>query len=173
MKNLLFFAYCMIFLFNNLNAQVPTTMPADANTFYDNSMPLLRPAVKSIILQIAKSMRNHKANSDSLLKALRSKTALKGISNNDIEGVVVLIMVQASKDADADLKNMVMGISRQNEQKESARSDRQSKHEDDVQYMQNLKLQMIIDHKSNMAEEVSYVMKKISGMQENIINHLK
>jgi hypothetical protein len=173
MKNLLFFAYCIIFLFGNLNAQVPTTMPADANTFYDNSMPLLRPAVKNIVLQTAKAMKNHKANSDSLLKTLRNKPALKGMSNNDMEGVVVLIMVQTSKDADADLKNMVMNISHQNEQKESARTARQPKPEDDVKDMQNLKLQMIIDRKSNMAEEVGYVMKKISGTQQNIINNLK
>ncbi len=39
--------------------------------------------------------------------------------------------------------------------------------------MQNLKLQMIMDRKSDMAEEVSYVMKKISGTQQNIINNLK
>jgi hypothetical protein len=173
MKNLLFFAYTIIFLSKNLGAQVPTTMPADANTFYNNSMPLLRPAVKSIVLQTAKAMKNRKANSDSLSKTLRAKTVLKGMSNNDIEGIVVLIMVQASKDADADLKNMVMGISHQNEQKESARTARQQKPEDAIQDMQNLKLQMIIDRKSDMAEEVGYVMKKISGTQQNIINNLK
>ena len=173
MKNLLFFAYTIIFFSKNLGAQVPTTMPADANTFYNNLMPLLRPAVRNIVLQTAKAMKNHKANSDSLFKAIRNKASLKGMNNNDIEGVVVLIMVQASKDADADLKNMVMDISRQNEQKESARTARQPKPEDDVQDMQNLKLQMIIDRKSNMAEEVGYVMKKISGTQQNIINNLK
>jgi hypothetical protein len=68
---------------------------------------------------------------------------------------------------------MVMGISHQNEQKESARTARQQKPEDAIQDMQNLKLQMIIDRKSDMAEEVGYVMKKISGTQQNIINNLK
>ena len=79
-------------------------MPADAYSFYDNSMPVLRPQVKNIVLQTAKAMENRKANADSLLQVLRANTALKSKSNNDIEGIIVLIMVQASKDADARFK---------------------------------------------------------------------
>ncbi len=181
MKNLLLLAFSTLFLVNS-NAQVTTIMPPDANTFYNNSMPLLRPAVKNIVLQTAKSMKNRRANSDSLSKTLRVNSILKGMRSNDIEGIVVLIMVQASKDADADLKNMVMGISRQNEQKSENRPFAQPVSDDmddkagsknNEQEMQNLRLQMIMDRKSKMAEEVSYVMKKISGTQQNIINNLK
>ena len=136
MKNLLFFAFFTLLLFSkNLIAQVSKVIPPDADDFYNQSMPLLR------------------------------DITLKGISNNDIEGVIVLIMVQASKGADADLKRMVFEISRKNDQKKES--------QEEINKIQNLKLQLIIDRKSDMAEEVSYAMKKISGTQQNIINNLK
>ncbi len=174
MKNLLF-AFCSILTLSTLNAQVPTAMPPDANEFYNQSFPLLRPPLKNIVLRTAKAMKNRQANSDSLFKALHNNAALRSMSNNDIQGIIVLIMVQASKDADTDLKNMVMGISHQNEEaRAKARpSQKNTVNKDELQEIQNLRLQMIMDRKSKMAEEISYVMKRISGSQEMIINNLK
>ena len=183
MKNLLLFTFCIFSILKSLNAQVPTAMPPDANAFYNNAMPLLRPQVKDIVLQTAKAIKHHKANADSLSQTLRANAALKGMSKNDIEGITVLIMVQASKDADADLKRIVMGISHRNEQKQEVRTTMQpvsvnnienkNGSIEEINEMQNLKLQMIMDRKSRMAEEANYVMKKISGTQQNIINNLK
>src|ERR1700693_600335 len=118
MKNLLFFAFFTLLLFSkNLIAQVSKVIPPEADDFYNKSMPLLRPQVKNIVLNTAKAIENCKINADSLSRALRGKVTLKGMSNNDIEGVIVLIMVQASKDADTDLKRMVLEISHKNDQK--------------------------------------------------------
>ena len=164
MKNLFFFALCIIFLSNELIAQVSKVIPTDANDFYNKSMPLLRPQVKEIVLHSAKSIENRKINTDSLTTALLRNKGLKGMSKNDVEGIIVLIMVQASKDADADLKKMVLEISKRNDEKRKSSDETE---------MQNLKLQMIMDHKSDMAAEVNDVMKKISGTQQNIINNLK
>jgi hypothetical protein len=177
MKNLLFFALFSLLFSKNLPAQVSKVMPPDANDFYNKSMPLLRPQVKNIVLQNARAIENRKINSDSLSQALHRNPALKGMSNNDIEGILVLIMVQASKDADADLKKMVLEISRKNDQKKETASNSETRgkkeSQDNNNETQNLKLQMIMNRKSDMAEEVSYVMKKISGTQQNIINNLK
>ncbi|MGZ4049394.1 MAG: hypothetical protein ACXVNN_08520, partial [Bacteroidia bacterium] len=140
-------------------------IPTEADDFYKKSMPLLRPQVKNIVLKTAKAIKNREINADSLVHALKTNKSLKGMSNNNIEGIIVLIIVQASKDADADLKSMVLEISRKNEQKEND--------QDEVNETQNLRLQMIMNRKSDMAEEVSSVMKKISGTQQNIINNLK
>ena len=182
MKNLLLFAFCISILIN-LNAQVPTAMPPDANAFYNNAMPVIRQQVKNIVLQTASAIKHHKANADSLYQRLRTNKTLKGMSNNDIEGITVLIMVQASKDADADLKDLVLGISRRNEQKQQQRTTMQpvsvnnvknkNRSIEEINDMQNLKLQVIMERKSRMAEEISNIMKKISGTQQNIINNLK
>lgn len=164
MKILLFFALTSIIISKGLYSQVPKAMPPDADEFYTQSMPLLRPQVKKIVLQTAETIKHSKINADSLSQALHRNAALKGMRNNDIEGITVLIMVQASKDADADLKKMVLEISRRNDQNSTVAK------ENDVE---NTKLQMIMDRKSGMAEEISYVMKRISGSQQNIINNLK
>ncbi|MEO7119869.1 MAG: hypothetical protein ABIY62_02165 [Ginsengibacter sp.] len=165
MKNLLFFAL-LIFIFPKIsNAQVSKTMPADADEFYNKSMPLLRPQVKKIVLQTAQNIKHSEINADSLSRVLSKNPVLKGMSNKDIAGITVLVMVQASKDADADLKQMVLEISRQNE-KDNAMTNQNE--------VQNSKLQTIIDRKSGMAEEISYVMKKISRPErQDIINNLK
>jgi hypothetical protein len=112
-----------------------------------------------------------------LAKEFNSVCGMWGMTHNDIEGIIVLIMVLASKDADANLKKMVLEISRNNGQKKqtTAKSQIPNKNEtqDDIDEIQNLKLQMIIDRKSDMAREVNYAMKKISSTQQTIINDLK
>jgi hypothetical protein len=182
MRNLLLFAFC-IFNSKNLTAQIPTAMPPDANTFYINAMPAIRPQVKDIVLQTAKALKHRKANADSLSQRVRTNKMLKGMSNNDIEGITVLIMVQAYKNADADLKLMVLGINHRNEQKQQEQTTMQTVTVNDVENknrsieeindLQSLQLRMIMERKSKMAEEISNVMKNISGTQENIINNLK
>lgn len=165
MKNLLFFVFCTFFFSKNLVAQVSKVIPPDADDFYNKSMPQLRPQVKNIVLQTAKAIENRKINADSLLHSLNNNKGLKRMSNNDIAGIMVLIMIQASKDADDDLKKIVLEISRSNDQKKESKEE--------INETKNLKLQMIMDRKSDIAEEVSYEMKKISGTQQNIINNLK
>src|SRR6266700_1649993 len=124
MKNLLFFGFFMLLLSSkNLIAQVSKVIPPDADDFYNKSMPLLRSQVKDIILKTAKGIENRKIDADSLCRALHRNITLKSMSNNDIEGVIVLIMVQASKDADADLKRMVLEISRKNDQKKESQEE--------------------------------------------------
>lgn len=183
MKNLLLFAFCFFSVLKSPEAQVPMAMPAEANAYYNNSMPLLRPHLKEIVLQTAKALKYHKANADSLSQTLHAHAALKGMSNNNIEGITVLILVQASKDADAELKQMVMEICHRNEQKKEERTtmhrvnvnniENKNSSTEDINEMENLKIQRIIDRKSRIAEETNYAMKKISGMQQNIINDLK
>jgi hypothetical protein len=164
MKNLLFFALSILLVSIDAVGQVPNTMPPGAEEFYNKSMPLLSPPVKKIILQTAENITHRIINADSLSDALHKNPLLQGMSKNDIDGISVLIMVQASKNADRDLKKIVMAISHNTNNHNAVNEQNDS---------QNLQLQMIMNHKSVMAEEISYVMKKISGSQQNIIENLK
>ena len=74
MKNLLFFAICLLFFSKSLFAQVSKVIPPDADDFYNKSMPLLRPQVKDIVLTTAKAIENRKTNADSLSKVLSAIT---------------------------------------------------------------------------------------------------
>ncbi|MEP6951364.1 MAG: hypothetical protein ABI863_18890 [Ginsengibacter sp.] len=182
MKSLLLFAF-YISILQSVDAQVPTTMSPDANAFYINAMPAIRQQVKNIVLQTASAIKHYKVNIDSLSQRLRSNKTLKELSSNDIEGITVLIMVQASKDADTDLKLMVLGMNRRNEQKQQQgitvqtvsenNSGNKPRSIEEIHDMQNSQLKMIVERKSRMAEEINDLMKKISGTQQTIINNLK
>lgn len=164
MRNLLLITLCFIVFANKIHAQVPKVMPPEAEDFYNKSMPVLRLQVKTLVIQNAAKLKHNKINPDSLTKVLSKNSSLKGMNSNDIAGITVLIMVQASKDADEDLKKMVMEISRKSDQNNSIAKENED---------ENSKLQSILDRKSGIAEEVGYVMKKITGGQQGIINNLR
>ncbi len=160
MKNFLLFI-SIIFL-QESHAQVNTVMPAAANAFYDKAMPQIKPQIKSIIVQNAAAMKNRRANVDSLAKVLRTNAALKGMSDENITGITTLVMVQASKDADEDLKKMVLSTKNNGNETQEEINDRKQ-----------LAVQFLMNRKSKIAEEISLVIKTVSDNKENIINNLK
>ena len=173
MKNLLLF-FCMVFIHQSI-AQVPMAMPPDADAFYKNAMPIIKPQLKNVILKAASLLKNRQMNADSLIKALHSNPALKGMGNENIEAISTLIMVQASKDADEDLKKMVLSMRNNNEAEPVSNTNCGDKNESlqEINDKKQLMLQRIMNRKSKMAEEISLVIKKIYDNKENIINNLK
>ncbi|MEO6288604.1 MAG: hypothetical protein ABIO76_01715 [Ginsengibacter sp.] len=163
MRNFLLFL-CIV-ISNKIIAQVPMVMPPEADAFYEKAMPIIKPQLKKVIAKAANSLKNRHANADSLFIALHSNSVLKGMSDKDMQGLTTLIMVQASKNADEDIKKMVLGM----------------RNKDDAEFASNensnnskqLILQMIVQRKSQMAEEISFVMKKIYNEEDTIINSLK
>ncbi len=170
-KNLLFL--CLVFSFHGI-AQVHVAMPPDAEAFYNKAIPLVKPGLKKLIIQTSDELKNRQANADSLIKALHANPVLNGMSSENIEGLSTLILVQASKNADDDLKKMVLGM-RNDEAGLVANSASGTKSEspEQIHERKQVMLQMIAYQKSKMAEEISIVMKKISDNKENIINNLK
>ncbi len=160
MRNFLLFIFML--LSRAGRAQVNTAMPPDANAFYDKAMPLIKPQLKSIITQAAGALKNRRANADSLSKALHANATLKGMSNENITGIATLIMVQASKNADDDLKKMVLSTKNTGNETQEEINDRKQ-----------LAVQTIMNRKSKIAEEISLVIKTVSDNKENIINNLK
>ena len=183
MKKLLLVACFTLFLFTFQKAQVPTAMPSAAIAFFNKAVPIIRPELKDFITRKSIILKNHRANGDSLQEKFRKERLLKTMGNNDITGLVVLVMVQGSINADDELKQMVMAISRggnyNGNGSATAKSvslkskENKSLSAEDLQQMENLKLQAIMDRKSEIAKEVNYLMQKISGAQPAIIADLK
>ncbi len=145
-------------------SQVHSAMPPEANEFFDKAMPLINPSVKNLITESAMALKNRRANADSLFNALRNNHLLKKMNDENIAGITTLIIVQASKDADEDLKKMVLGMKNDAQQTSS---------NDELRDKKQLAMQLILNRKSNMAEEISLVLKRIPQDKENIINSLK
>ncbi|MDQ6762591.1 MAG: hypothetical protein M3015_08190 [Bacteroidota bacterium] len=148
-------------------SQVHSAMPPEANEFFDKAMPLINPSVKNLITQSAITLKNRHTNADSLFSALRSNRLLKAMNDENIAGITTLVMVQASKNADEDLKKMVLSMKNDN-----AAAQAGNNHEE-ANDKKQLALQLILNRKSNMAEEISLVLKKIPQDKDNIINSLK
>lgn len=155
MKNLLLSIFCGVSVYGF--SQVNTVMPPEANLFYTNAMKSIKPEIKSLVENEAKKFREKNINADSLSNALRKVPVLKRFNQREIEGVTILIMVQVSKNADVDLKNLVMSVRKNTNQNPSAFDETKP----------------ILEHKSRIAENISAVMKRISPSSENVINNLK
>jgi hypothetical protein len=154
MKNLLPIVFS--FLSYGSIAQVNTVMPQEANTFYSKAMPSIKPGIKGFIEKNANALKGKAINVDSLCKILSKNQLLKNATRQDIEAIGVLIMVQATRDADEDLKNLVI-----------------NKRKNDPEQSTNDKVENIIENKSKMAENASELMKRISGAQDLVINNLR
>lgn len=170
-----FLLFLSIVFAHQIFAQVPAAMPPDADAFYKNAMPTISPQLKNVIIKSASILKNQQVNGDSLIKALHFNPALKGMSDENIVAISTLIMVQASKDADEDLKKMVLSMRNGNETETVSNKKGADKNESsqELNDRKQLMLQMIMNRKSKMAEEISLVINKIYGNRENIINNLK
>ena len=166
MKKILF-SLCIV-LSLQTKSQVHSAMPPEANEFFDKAMPLINPSVKNLITQSAMALKNRRANADSLFNAIRNNRLLKNMNDENIAGITTLIIVQASKDADEDLKKMVLGMKNENSAGQVSNNNQQQTND-----KKQLTLQLILNRKSNMAEEISLVLKRIPQDKENIINSLK
>jgi hypothetical protein len=138
-----------------INAQVNTVIPAEAGAFFSKAMPSIKPAMIALIKRNGINLRNRNVNADSLLSALKNDASLKGVNQHGVEAILVLIMIQMSINLDAELKNLVLGL----------RNDQTSIEGQSL-------TEEILDHKSRLAETVTFVFKKISS-PESAINNLK
>lgn len=140
-------------------------MPQEANAFYRKAMPTIKSGIKNIIEKNAVSLKGRLVNIDSLTRSLAKASLLKHATHQDIDAIAVLIMVQISINADADLKNLVIHIAKSDSPQNPANETGESSSEK--------KVEKILTNKSLIAENVSLVMKRISGAQDIVINNLR
>lgn len=159
MKNLLPFIFCGLSF--GSYSQVNTAMPPEADLFYNNAMQTIKPQIKNTIEKNANNLKDRKVNADSLSRLLRADRALKGRTQQDIEAITILIMVQVSKNADADLKALVVNI--------------QKNHDTDMPAngANSTNVENILNNKSEVAAQVSLLMKKLAGFQDMALDNLK
>ena len=147
---LLFFATFSVYSFG----QLPAAITPEANLFYSNAIDNIKPAIKDLIIKNAANLKSN--NSDSLIVELRKNAFLKNYKSAELEAVAVLIMIHASKNADEDLKQLVLNRAKNNS---VTTTEEKSK--------------IILNYKSKMAESISFLMQRLSSQQEILINNLR
>ncbi|MGN6194591.1 MAG: hypothetical protein ACTHOB_06610 [Ginsengibacter sp.] len=163
MKNLLLLF--LIILTYKSYAQVNSVMPAEATSFYNSAMQKIKPDLKNTIEKNANKLKGRIVNIDSLSVELHKDRFLKNSNQEDLKAIVVLIMVQISKNADADLKNMVIHMPKNPDQNENRNSS--------VNGRQENMIENILANKRQIAENVSSVMEKLPDLTQTLIDELK
>lgn len=130
--------------------QVNTILPSEATAFYQNSMQHLKPAIRNLIEKNASKLTGQKVNTDSLMRELQKDPLLKTASADDLKAITVLILVQASKNADNNLKELVL-------QKRNDGNKNDAEKEKDKQYAL-----LLAENKSEIAEMVASILIKSS-----------
>jgi len=158
MKNVLpLFFFILSF---NSYAQVNPVMPPEATSFYNGAMQKIKPELKAIIEKNANKLKGRIVNIDSLSVELHKDSFLKNRNKDDLQAIVILIMVQISKNADADLKNLVIHMYKKRDQ-------------NDITNSQENMVENILANKRQIAENVSSVMEKLPGLTPTLIDELK
>ncbi|HEU5051977.1 MAG TPA: hypothetical protein VFT78_02625 [Hanamia sp.] len=155
MKNILLLFF--LFFSRFAKAQVNAVLPSEANVFYENAMGSIKPQVKNLITKNANKITGRSVNVDSLVKALHKEPLLKNGNEKDLEAITVLILVQASKNTDDQLKEIVI----------------HSKPAKSINENEKSTAALLVENKSNIAQSVSLIMKKISGSPEMVMDKFK
>lgn len=155
MKNIL--PLLFLFLSHYTFAQVNSVLPSEANNFYENAIVRIKPGIKNLIEKNANNLSLRKVNIDSLIKELHKNPLLKKGNEKDLEAITILILVQVSKNADNELKDIVIHTSHSDSEKETYKKT----------------VALLVENKSNIAETVSLLMNKISGSSEMVMDKFK
>ncbi len=154
----------LLFLFFACDAvcQVNTILPSEATAFYENAMQHLKPAaIRNLIEKNASKLTGQKVNTDSLMRELQKDPLLKTASTGDLKAITVLILVQASKNADNNLKELVL-------QKRNDGNKNDAEKEKDKQYAS-----VLLENKSEIAQKVSLIMVQNSISPEMTLDKFK
>ena len=138
-------------------------MPSEANTFYQNAMLTIKPGIKNIIEKNANKLTRRKIKVDSLIKEFHKIPLLRDGNEKDLEAITVLILVQTSRNADADLKDLVIHMRHSNSEKKNEEEDENCKNT----------AALIVENKSEIAQSISVIMKKLSGSAEMAMDKFK
>lgn len=142
-------------------SQVNSIMPPEADLFYNHAMQTINPEIKSTIEKNANNLKNRIVDTDSLSGFLRSDESLKNITPKGIDAIAILIMVQTYRNADADLKDIVVNI--QNDNDKSLSKDNPH----------SASLEVILNNKSQIAANVSILLQKLGSSRDLVLDNLK
>jgi hypothetical protein len=99
---------------------------------------------------------------------------LGNLSNEDIEALAFLVMMQAAEDAQSDLKNIMDGVQKANQKKQGQRAAQNQKGAmSDLSDEDSLRLQMVMDRLSKFMVTLSNIEKKLAQTQDSIVQNLK
>lgn len=136
MKNSLFLSILLLFIIT-VNAQTNTGIPPRADTLYNKLMAAANPVKKNWVYKTAIKYRGKEITELKAMNEVTNASSILGkMSEGNIEALAFLVLMQASKSAEEDLRNMMAGIKTTNNAKANQR--------DQIQDYQNKKNETLL-----------------------------
>lgn len=136
-------------------SQVNDALLPEAKLFYQKANEQVRPEIRNLVNNISQELRDSDVNPDSLLLQLKKEKTLAQMDRNALDGVLLMILVKSSYDADAELKQLAMHMPKE-------------KKKDGYNLMAP-----IINRKSKIAREANALIEKYSGSRSLVLEALQ
>ena len=135
--------------------QVNSSMPPEASIFYNKAIDVISPEIKKVVLVNSLKIKDRKIEGEQLLLELNKEPRLRKLKKADLDWIAILIMVQASRNTDDEIKRKVVEL-RKNPGQEG---------------MDEIK--RLSEFKSFLASNTTHLLEKTTISQENALNNMK
>ncbi len=153
MKYSILLTFCMWTLCSF--GQVNGSMLPEASIFYNKAIDIISPEIKKVVLVNSLIVRERKLETEQLLLELHQEPRLRKFKKPDLEWIAILVLVQASKNADDELKKKVVEL-RKNPGEEATEE-----------------IKRLSEFKSFLATNTTQLLGSTTISQENALNNLK
>ena len=185
-------------------ARAEIQVPAATKALHTKLTATVKPAVREWVLQEAKKISRQPATAEAIIKAdIQNRFAGQPLASADIEALMFVVLMEASQDAEKDLKTIMAETKSINDRKAAQRPTAAATKtntaavrvnlsgaaqrmdagnapmkdkldsKSELGETESLRLQMAMDRLSKMMQALSNVEKKIFDTQTNIIGNLK
>jgi len=155
----------------------PAALPAGAEARQARLLAKFGPQTRAWINQEARREVTSGIVSESAATgAARNDLAqLGGMNNGDISALAFLVLMDAARQSDQDLKDAMAGSQQTDNQKKALRAQASQSKDSlgDMSQEQSLRLQTAMDRRSRAMQALSNVMKKASATDDGIISNMK
>jgi hypothetical protein len=119
---LLMLAAVMALLAAQATSAAETQIPEQAKAIHVRLIAALKPAVREWVSQEAKKVSKDPKTSEAAIKAdIQSRFAGQSLAGADVEALAFIVLMEASQDAQNDLKSIMDGVKSANERKAALR----------------------------------------------------
>lgn len=177
----------------NARAMAVKPMPANIAAIHAKISPRLSPAARTWVQSEARVIAGRHLTASQMIATTRGdagkRFAGQGLAGMDVEALVMCVMMQASEDAQNDLKDQLAAMQKATAQKRALRADEEAmakaqqamkdslKHESDqlgdITQEQQLQLQRQMDQMTQFEEAMSNIMRSLSGTESQVLTNLK
>lgn len=153
MKYFILITFCLGSVHSS--GQLKSSMPPEATIFYNKAIHIVSLEIRTLVLTNSQNLKRNKTDANQLLSELKKEPRLRKLKKAEIDWIAILIMVQASKNTDDEIKMKVLEM----------RKNPGTKGIDEINRLS--------DFKSFLADNTTQLLKNTTISQETALNNLK